>query len=145
MDIDKTKLHVTLLKSGAALTCDQVVDDFIPETFLETVESGWISDESSFGPIYLTSLSKMLDVNRRDPSALEAGLLIIGSASNGDPFVLDLNSDSGEVGYLSHERFWNGGGVDSYVKLSDSLIDCLELSLTDESFPIDWYQASGID
>jgi hypothetical protein len=38
------------------------------------------------------------------PEAMRTGLLIIGSAPNGDHIVLDFAESSGAVGYLSHEQ-----------------------------------------
>ena len=42
----------------------------------------------------------------------KAGFLQIGAAQNGDPLVLDLESKTIDIGYLSHEYVWGDKSID---------------------------------
>jgi hypothetical protein len=48
--------------------------------------------------------SNLIRWNEDFPEALGAGLLIVGSAANGDHIAIDLKN--GSVGYISHENDW---------------------------------------
>ncbi len=70
-------------------------------------------------------------------------LLIIGSAMNGDPIVLNIKTLS--VGYVFHDKLWECEKIENlkriYIDMNISIGEFFFRSATDDDFPIDAYEA----
>lgn len=61
---------------------------------------------------------RMIKYNNDFPEALQARLLIVGSAANGDHISIDLLD--GSIGYISHEHNWTLQPRRHFVSVSPS-------------------------
>jgi hypothetical protein len=81
--------------------------------------------ELAIGEVQLdqvNTLKKKLDWEDDFQRALQAGLLLLGSGSTGDPVALDIRDS--QVGYLFHDCFWEEETEDPrkfFIKLNCSL------------------------
>jgi hypothetical protein len=64
----------------------------------------WPQQESQIGHISWLTASELVQ-REQQPLFMAAKLLEVGSAPNGDPFVIDFSSDACAVGFVSHEEF----------------------------------------
>jgi hypothetical protein len=83
------------------------------------------------------------DAQRR---CIESGLLIIGSALNGDPIVVDLRSET--VGFVFHDELWEDEDVTPKSILTDTGLDIgsfyLAAARYSDSFPRDGRDAAEV-
>ena len=79
-------------------------------------------------------------VNLTFPEALQNRLLILGSAANGDHIALD--TESGVVGYISHEDEWRDHPRDYFIAVSPSLgIYLRDINADEAIVPNDYWEA----
>ncbi len=84
--------------------------------------------------------SDILSCNQFFPEALLNRLLIVGSAGNGDHIALD--TESGAVGYISHEHDWQPHPRDYFVAVSPSLEAYLQaINAKNSTVPDDYWEA----
>ena len=77
------------------------------------------------------------------PAPVKSGLLIIGSAANGDHIVLDFLEGHGAVGYLNHEQDVSVCEPrDFFVPVAKSIGEFLtEINDEDATLPEDYFEA----
>ncbi|QIX59903.1 hypothetical protein HER32_01320 [Hymenobacter sp. BT18] len=100
----------------------------------------------AIGEVHLdqaNSLKKRLDWEDDFQRALQAGLLLVGAGSTGDPLALDI--EDSQVGYLFHDYFWEEEAEDPrkfFIKLNCSLGQFFWNTQFVEDYPIDAYGAA---
>jgi hypothetical protein len=82
----------------------------IPNDLASVFKDICFVDEFDLGVIYLSSFKQIMQYHENEPIIIESGFLQVGSATNGDPVVLDLKS--GSVGYLDHDLLWEDALTD---------------------------------
>ncbi|MBS8263938.1 hypothetical protein DYI25_05755 [Mesobacillus boroniphilus] len=73
---------------------------------------------------------------------IDNGLFIIGYGLNGDPIVLDLNTN--EIGYVFHDELWEDEEINPreiYISLECSLPEFYFNSVTIDNYPVDGTEA----
>lgn len=88
-------------------------------------------------------LKKKLDWEEDFQRALQAGLLLVGAGSNGDPIALDIRDL--QAGYLFHDYFWEEEAEDPrkfLIKLNCSLGQFFWNTQFVNDYPIDAYGAA---
>lgn len=88
---------------------------------------------------------RIMKFNDDFPSALESGLLLLGSAPNGDWIAVDVREWGGATGYISHEHDWEGAPRQFFIGVAPSVGEFVhrQNSEGDESLPDDYWEAKG--
>ncbi|MEH7238884.1 hypothetical protein [Bacillus sp. JJ1562] len=73
---------------------------------------------------------------------IDNGLFIIGSGLNGDPIVLDINTN--KTGFIFHDELWEDKEINPkeiYISLECSLPEFYYNSVFIDDYPVDGYEA----
>ena len=97
-----------------------------------------------FGNVTFNEVNRIPEYNDQDENKplREKGLLIIGGGLNGDPIVVDTQTDT--VGYISHDELWEGppANIDAiHCDLGLNVSDFYLAAATEADFPVDCYAA----
>jgi hypothetical protein len=85
--------------------------------------------------------NQILQWNDTFPEGIDARLLIIGSAANGDHIVLDLVN--GAIGYVDHEANWRLKPREHFLPVAPSIGAYLrEINMSPASIPDDYWTAA---
>ena len=90
----------------------------------------------------------IMTTNSDEESMLADGFIQIGSAMNGDPIVIDLTEGDGRVGFLSHDELWEPDPPhprEAFAPAAASVGDFFYGMAFDNSFPVDFYAAKGME
>lgn len=115
----------------------------IPLDVKRLLQSTWTNTGGQVGPYSIYPPEAVLqseDMSRY----LEAGMLQVGHALNGDPVVLRFDSDKCAVGLVSHDQLWEEevpGPADAYVQVTESVDEYLWRAAERLYLPIDYYAA----
>ena len=148
LDTDVLAETAEILAQAAGFSlepCSQAFDDWaqavsLPSELFEFFRSHAPQGELWAGAGALFAECDIPRWNRLYPEALQNGLLVVGSAANGDHIALD--TESGAVGYISHEDDWQTHPRAYFIAVSPSLGAYLHTINAEQStLPDDYWEA----
>lgn len=113
----------------------------IPNDLIDVFKEFSPKHESWLGAGSFFDEQRIMSWNEDMPEALLDGLLIIGSACNGDHIAIDILN--GNAGYICHEADWRKGGPrKSYVSINNSFGGFVkEVNNPEAGLPSDYWEA----
>jgi hypothetical protein len=141
--INRQKHRESLRPENAALLQQWGVSAEVQQLLAEfSFDTDLVIGEVHFDQV--NTLKKKLDWEDDFQRALQAGLLLLGSGSTGDPVALDIRDS--QVGYLFHDYFWEEEAEDPrkfFIKLNCSLGQFFWNTQFVEEYPVDAYEAAA--
>jgi len=101
-----------------------------------------LAKDMAVGVVRLYAPSSIKRENNQYPIMVRRGFLQVGSATNGDPVVVQFSRRTGKTGYLSHDELWSDEPEDPngyFLPVSDSLGAFVALAVQIEMCPLDYY------
>lgn len=136
-------------KSDIIKVTDKTIDFFeymhLSDELIDFFQQFSFRHEIEFNGIYFNCVNKIRTENLEEVNKeiYKNNLLIIGSWTNGDPIVLDTKIMS--IWYVFHDQLWESEYVEDprsmYIDLQMSIGEFFYKSLTEDSFPVDAYEA----
>ena len=116
-----------------------------PAELIELLRAFPFSSHAQFGSVSFSDVNRIPELNDQieNKQLKENGLLQIGDGLNGDPIVVNLQTET--VGYVSHDVLWEGTSIDIdeiYCDLGLSVAEFFLAAATERGFPVDFYQAN---
>lgn len=94
-------------------------------------------------PIYpLEDIQSMQEEDEMGISPMESGFLILGTCANGDPIAVDVKKDLGTVWYISHGEMYEGDLKSVSIQVAEDIPTFIQKLNENESFPMDYWEAS---
>ena len=114
----------------------------VPYELLELFRHAAPKSEAWVGAGGLFDETRIMAWNDNWPEAIGSGLLIVGSAANGDHIVIDLRD--GRTGYLCHEANWQREGARKwYASVAESFGQfVLQSNLPGSRIAADYFEAA---
>ncbi len=113
-------------------------------SLIELLKKFPFASHVQFGNVTFHEVNRIPEYNDLDENKplREKGLLKIGDGLNGDPIV--INSQTDTVGYVSHDELWEEPPADLepiHCDLGLSVSDFYLAAATKADFPVDFYAA----
>ena len=118
----------------------------LPIELLHLLQDDWPQADGDLGEMYLVFSSESIRADEMTPPLQEARFLNVGSAVNGDFFVIDFASEACIPGYVSHEE-WSPdedpplNPRDFFQPIARSFESLLYRLVEGRFVPIDYYAA----
>lgn len=106
----------------------------------------WPIQFGQVGPYSLYGVSDLLS-DEDLMQLIEAGMVPIGYAINGDPLVIKFSANHHQVGLISHDEYWenrSAGPEKCYAKVASSLDELLWRAAEGKFLQIDFYATSEL-
>ena len=118
----------------------------LPAELLSLLRYDWLQEGAYFGHLYFMSARAIFNDEVRD-DFLRQGFLNIGSAPNGDMLVICCDSDRCEVGFITHEEWWEHKDAlaEVYQPIARTLDTLLYKLVEGRYLPRDYYSAKGFN
>ena len=116
----------------------------LPMSVLRLLQWRWPRKRVCLGPYELYTAEEIL-ASQDLTKLLKAKMIQVGSAPNGDPFVIRFAlHDQAEVGLISHDSLYESPNIDpkkAYVAVAKSVDEYLYKVAEDRFLPMDFYSA----
>ncbi len=83
----------------------------------------------------------LMNAHQRLPLLMNAGLIAVGAAPNGDKIAIDFITGNGNAGYISHEEIFSNSARDVFIVTSPSIGTMIYGLQQGTNYPIDYYDA----
>jgi len=116
------------------------LENHLPYELIDLLKTHSPKTEVWAGAGALFDEARIVQWNNDYPEALANGLLIVGSAPNGDHISIDLRT--GDVGYISHEHSWQSTPREFFIAISPSIGAFIrDINIHPTTLPEDYWEA----
>lgn len=119
----------------------------MPMNVMRFLQWHWVRVDSWVSPLNLSASKNLIEEETTPFPLVPYKFLKLGSALNGDPFVIDFLEDSCVPGFVSHDLYWEGRAKprSAFEPIARSF-ESLLYRLTEGLFvPHDYFQAKDFN